>query len=400
MSHIEIVAGGTRVKQNKLMVSALADFSYHIVNQSYIFNVDNSLLSGLLGTKKCFFVISPTVFEIYGEKITAYMAANLPSDQYMLTVSPSTEINKTMDSVLAICAQAKQFNIDRDGCFVAIGGGIILDMVGFAASMYRRGTKYIKIPTTLVGQVDVAVGVKTGVNFNQSKNMLGTYYPAYATINDKQFLDTLPYRELRCGLAEVIKMGLVCDAKIFTDIENYFEHQHVTDLRGIDYQVHILAMQKMIEELQPNLLELELERLVDFGHTFSMRFETHTDHRHLHGEAVAMDMALSCCISQLKGHMAEEECQRAIRLMQRIGLPIFDPNCCTVDMLLASVDDVSLHRNAVNLVLPTKIGQGCFVKAKSELPVSLLQAALDMLASYRHLDPSCEWIGPGIKQRA
>ncbi|UAA39741.1 sedoheptulose 7-phosphate cyclase [Paraneptunicella aestuarii] len=379
MSHIEIVAGGTRARKDTLHVSALADFGYNIINDEGIFELSNPLLAELLGDKRTLFVISPTVYEIYGQAISQYMEKHLPAQQYLLTVTPSTEVNKTMDSVLGICAQAKAFNLDRDGCFVAIGGGIIMDMVGFAASMYRRGTKFIKIATTLVGQVDVSVGVKTGVNFMQSKNMLGTYYPAYATINDRLFLHTLPARELRCGLAEVIKMGLVCDANIFEQIEDYYLKHPKGSIKHMDYSIFVAAMLRMIEELQPNLLELELERLVDFGHTFSMRFETHTDHRLLHGEAVAIDMALSCALSYLKGHMSKEDSERAIRLIQHSDLPIYDAECCHVDSMQASVEEVRLHRNAVNLVLPTDIGEGIFIKEPEELPVELLQQAIDIV---------------------
>jgi len=382
MSHIQIVAGGTRAKKSELTVSALADFGYSIVNQTGIFEADNLVLKQLLGNKKTLFVISPTVYELYGEKISAYMQRHLAPGQYRLCVTPSTELNKTMDSVLAISAEAKAFGLDRDGCFVAIGGGIILDMVGFAASMYRRGTRFIKIPTTLVGQVDVAVGVKTGINFQQSKNMLGTYYPAYATVNDKDFLDTLPARELRCGMAEVIKMGLVCDAGIFTRIEDFYSEGENRDIRDMDYDIFVLAMLRMIEELQPNLLEIELERLVDFGHTFSMRFETHSDHKHLHGEAVAMDMALSCCLSHLLGHMPKDLCLRALALLVKTGLPVYDKNCCTLENLLASIEEVSLHRNAVNLVLPTNIGEGCFIKAADQLPPELLARAVTFLEQF------------------
>lgn len=384
MSHIKIVAGGTRAKQKQLAVSALADFSYNIINHDDVFEVENSLLTELLGNKKSLFVISPTVYEIYGEKICAFMEKNLADDQYRLSITSSTELNKTMESVLGICAEAKDFDLDRDGCIVAIGGGIILDMVGFAASMYRRGTKYIKIPTTLVGQVDVAVGVKTGINFQQSKNMLGTYYPAYATINDSNFLHTLPTRELRCGMAEVIKMGLVCDSEVFEQIEDFYATQENVDIRNINYDIFVKAMLRMIEELQPNLLELELERLVDFGHTFSMRFETHSDHKHLHGEAVAMDMALSCCISHILGYMSLGECLRTLNLLMKIGLPVFDKNCCTVENLLASISEVSLHRNAVNLVLPTVIGEGRFIKKAEELPPSILLQAINLLK--QHID--------------
>ena len=331
--HIEIVAGGTRTRNNQLFVSALADFGYNILNVEGIFDVENRLLADLLGNKKSLFVISPTVFEIYGNAIQQYMETHLAPEQYLLSVAPSTENNKNLETVQRICAQAKEYNLDRDGCFVAIGGGIIMDMVGFAASMYRRGTKFIKIATTLLGQVDVSVGVKTGVNFMQSKNMLGTYYPAYSTINDRLFLQTLPVRELRCGLSETIKMGLVCEASIIDQIEHFNTTWPDGKISEMDYDIFVAAMRCMTEELQPNLLELELERLVDFGHTFSMRFETQSEHKLLHGEAVAIDMAISCALSALMGHMQKQDCDRAILMLKHSGLPIYNEHCCTVENL-------------------------------------------------------------------
>lgn len=381
MAHINIVAGGTRARAGQLNVDAFADFGYNIINQEHIFKPESDVLSNLIGNKRALFVVSPSVYYLYGAEITAYLQAKLPRDQFRVVVSPSTEKNKNLDALMMICHEAKNFRLDRDGLFIAIGGGIILDLVGFAASIYRRGTKYIKIPTTLVGQVDVAVGVKTGLNFENSKNILGTYYPAYATINDKTFLKTLPLRELRCGLAEVIKMGLVTDASIFTRLEAAYSQSGQVDPASIDYDIYIDAMVRMIEELQPNLLEVELERIVDFGHTFSMRFETDTAHRLEHGEAVSIDMALSCCIAQLKGLMETEDCIRAISLLKQVGLPLFD-ECCTLESLKGSIDDVCLHRNAVNLVLPTQLGQGCFIKSPQELSDELLSDALQMLEKF------------------
>lgn len=389
MAHINIVAGGTRAREGMLSIDAFADFGYQIVNQEHIFTTENDLLKNFIGTKRALFVVSPTVYYLYGAEIGAYLNEKLAHGQYRIVISPSTEKNKNMDALMMICNEAKDFRLDRDGLFIAVGGGIILDLVGFAASIYRRGTKYIKIPTTLVGQVDVAVGVKTGLNFENSKNILGTYYPAYATLNDKCFLKTLPLRELRCGLAEVIKMGLVTDSSIFERLERIYAKSAAVNPSDIDYGIYTDAMVRMIEELQPNLLEVELERIVDFGHTFSMRFETETNHRLEHGEAVSIDMALSCCIAQLKGQMDIDDCVRAVTLLKQVGLPIFD-ECCTLASLKGSIDDVCLHRNAVNLVLPTQLGKGNFIKNPEELDDKLLSNALDMLEKF-----SAESIGLG-----
>lgn len=382
MSYIDIVSGGTSYDASTIRVDAHADYGYRICIEEHLFSVDNSALADCIAKRMCLVVVSATIDQLYGAQVRAYFAHHLDPAAYRVIVCASGEQNKTLDTVVNLCAEAKAFALDRDALFIAIGGGIILDMVGFAASMYRRGTKFIKVPTTLVGQVDVAVGVKTGVNAFRSKNILGNYYPAYRTFNDPHFLTTLPVRELRCGMAEVIKMALVCDAMLFEQIEDAYRSNAELDLARLDYAIYHRAMVRMVEELQPNLLEANLERVVDFGHTFSMALEIDSDHQILHGEAVAIDMALSCCIARTLGLLAPDACDRAIRSILNTGLSIAAPAGCTVDTLKRSVADVQLHRKAVNLVLPTVIGDAMFVKKAEMLSEMVLQTSLDMLADY------------------
>lgn len=382
MSYIDIVSGGTRAAEDLIEIEALADYGYAIQVAEDIFDPASDVLADAVGGRHSLFVLSPSIDRLYGARIRAYLAARLDPAVTRMHVCPSGEHNKTLDSVVSLCEAARAAAMDRDGLFVAVGGGIVLDMVGFAASIYRRGTKYIKLPTTLVGQVDVAVGVKTGVNAFRSKNILGNYYPAYATINDPKFLKTLPERELRCGMAEVIKMALVADADLFDRIEAGLGNGGPIDFSGWDYGIYYQAMLRMAQELQPNLLEADLERIVDFGHTFSMRFEIDSDHQVLHGEAVAIDMALSCCVARVLGLLSAHDCDRAVAMIRRAGLDIWDPALCRVEGLRRSIGEVQLHRKAVNLVLPTAIGQATFVKQAETLSADVLQAAIDQLADY------------------
>jgi len=382
MSYIEIVSGHTSCDGPNMDIHALANYGYGVQIQEDIFSLNNKELAKAIADRSCLVVISETIQALYGDRIQSYLDQNFDTGAYKVFVCPSGEKNKTMETVVEICAQAKDFQLDRDGLFIGVGGGIILDMVGFAASIYRRGTKYIKVPTTLVGQVDVAVGLKTGVNCFRSKNILGNYYPAYHTLNDRVFLETLPTRELRCGMAEVIKMAIVCDGDLFDKIERACLAEDEMDLSRIDYDIYKQAMVRMMEELQPNLLEANLERLVDFGHTFSMNFEIDSNHEIHHGEAVAIDMALSCCIARALGIFSEEECNRAIWVLKKSGLAIYDSAVCTIEALKRSIYDVRLHRKAVNLVVPPTIGQGVFIKSPDVLSDQLLEKSVNMLRSY------------------
>ncbi|EAU68992.1 3-dehydroquinate synthase [Stigmatella aurantiaca DW4/3-1] len=357
-------------------------------NEEGLFDPGQPLLLELCRDARMLVCISPSVDRLHGERIRQYFRTHFAPEQYRFLVLSTSESNKSIENVLRICEAAKAFWLDRHGLLVAIGGGIVLDMVGFAASIYRRGIRYIKVPTTLVGQVDVAVGVKTGVNLSGSKNLIGTYYPAYATLNDRGFLSTLPAREMRCGLAEIIKMGLVCDPEIFTALEAHFLPPVSRHLEHPLPQEAVLgAMVRMIEELQPNLFELNLERLVDFGHTFSMSLETVSGYAHAHGEAVAMDMALSACLSNELGILGEAEFERILALLEVVGLPVFDEALCSVDAMWQALMEVNVHRgHRINLVIPARIGEGMFLHRLEDVPRDALARAIRRMSvlSQRH----------------
>jgi 2-epi-5-epi-valiolone synthase len=379
MAHINVVDGEVVDGPARLELRALADFGYEVLQRPGMFELDNAEWLERCDGAALLVCLSPTVERLYGERIRRFFAAHRPAGVRYLTLR-TTEAHKTMETALAICEAAREARLDRHGMLVAIGGGIALDLVGFAASIYRRGIRYVKIPTTLVGQVDVAVGLKTGVNALGGKNLLGTYYPAHLTVNDPEFLRTLPAREVRCGLAEILKMGLVCDAEIFTALEalrpNAAGHPEASP-----ELVH-LAMLRMMEELQPNLFETNLARLVDFGHTFSMRVETVSQYAYAHGEAVAIDIALSSCISHQLGMLSSAEVGRIFGLLARCGLRAFDAAVCSFDDAWEALLDAQLHRgNRINLVVPAQIGEGVFVRALDQLPAAVLERALRQAAA-------------------
>lgn len=357
--------------------------AYRVDLTEGVFDQDNPLLARALSGRRVVAFVSPTVDRLYGGRLRAYLDAHADPGSWSMQTVRTGEHHKTLAAAERVCAAAKAAGLDRHGVMLAVGGGIVADVVGFAASMYARGIRYIKINTTLVGQVDVGVGVKTGVNALHTKNMFGAYHPAHGSLNDPAFLATLPPREIRCGVAEIVKMAVILDEELLRVLEEHPDVFLGTTGVGSDLETYVLrtSMRLMMDELCPNLREHDLARLVDFGHTFSPVIETAGDHRLEHGEAVAVDMALSAHIARLLGLTDEETCGRIIRLLRRIGLPVHDTPTCTPE-LMAHALRASWERRGrkLHLVVPTAPGKATFVDELEDVPESLLRAALEALA--------------------
>lgn len=240
-----------------------------------------------------------------------------------------------MEMVMSIAKAIDEHGIDRRfDPVIAIGGGVCMDIVGFAASIYRRRTPYIRVPTTLMGYVDASVGAKSGVNFNGKKNKLGAYLPPSMAILDRSFLATLDERQLANGAAEIMKMAIVKDPELLklleehgADLIKYKFQDFPAELGGSEVPSRVLhlAIQTMLEELAPNLWEDSLNRLVDFGHIFSLELEMDSlfADKLYHGEAVAIDMAFSVMLAFVRGDIDEDTRDRIIGAMSSLKLPVF-----------------------------------------------------------------------------
>ncbi|MEU0899202.1 sedoheptulose 7-phosphate cyclase [Streptomyces massasporeus] len=332
-------------------------------------------------------VVDATVHTLYGARIGAYFTRQ--GVEYETCVVDAHESVKSMDTVFEIVASMDAFGLPRRRePVIAIGGGVLTDLVGLAASLYRRSTPYLRVPTTLIGMVDAGIGAKTGVNFRQHKNRLGTYHPSAVTLIDREFLRTLGPRHLRNGLAEILKMALVKDAKLFEHLEAHGPRvvdermQSVGSADGSSdggtaaEEMVARAIGSMLEELQHNLWEHELQRLVDFGHSFSPAIEMAALPELLHGEAVCVDMALSAVISHRRGLLDRRDLVRILRVMDRLELPAWHP-VCTPELLTQGLADTVRHRDGKQLLpLPDGIGRARFV---NDVSSTELDAALTVL---------------------
>ncbi|MFJ6380905.1 sedoheptulose 7-phosphate cyclase [Kitasatospora sp. NPDC092039] len=367
-------------------VEAVKQVRYHVVEASGLFEPASTLLlSGcadapLRSGDRRLVVIDSTVQELHGERIARYFAHH----GIAATLLPvrADESVKRWESVTDVVDAMNDFGIDRRRePVIAIGGGVLLDVVGLAASLYRRGTPYVRIPTTLVGLVDAGVGVKTGVNHGHGKNRLGTYAPPVATFVDRSFLSTLDARHLSNGLAEILKMALIKSAELFDLLED-FGPQLIEDrfqgstpaLETAARQVVSEAIHLMLEELQPNLWEQTLERCVDYGHTFSPTIEMEALPELLHGEAVAVDMALTTVLGRMRGDVTKHQAERVLTLMGRLRLPLWADVLARPGILDGALADTVRHRDGQQrLPLPVGIGHHRFVNdvTPGELGIAL-----------------------------
>lgn len=306
-------------------------------------------------------VVDEEVYTLHGEVIEQYFLRT--GTDYKILPIVATETQKDIDTLLTVLNAMENFHLLRQSePVIAIGGGVLLDVVGFAASVFRRGVPYIKVPTTLLALVDVSLGVKTAINHFGNRNRLGTYHAPLAVFLDRTFLKTLDRRAFSNGLAEILKMGLLKDAHLFELLES--QGQQLMEQKfqeGVAPEVIDRAIQTMLEELEPNLWEKSLIRSVDFGHSFSPTIEMRALPELTHGEAVTLDMLLSCELSHGRGLLSGSDLTRIYQTTIRLGLPIYHDMFGDPAVLWESLADTVMHRNgAQNLPMISQIGSCTF----------------------------------------
>lgn len=313
-------------------------------------------------------IVEQKVFDLYGARLLAYLDhRNLAGHVVSLAADESVKNQHLANRVVEAI---DGFGIDRKRePIVVIGGGVLLDVVGWVAGSYRRGTPYIRIPTTLIGLVDAGVGIKTAINHNGHKNIIGSYHPPVSALLDPQFLATLPSRHVSNGMAEIAKMGLMCDVALWKLIAAQPGELIRTGLGSTDLSMRadaqeILsrAIHSMLAELQPNLWEKDLQRLVDFGHTFSPVLEMAVLPELLHGEAVALDMALCCALSNQRGLLADGPLEEIMSTLSRLGLPVSHP-ATTPELLVRGLAQATAHRGGMQRIpVPVEPGSAEFLE--------------------------------------
>jgi 3-dehydroquinate synthase len=380
-------------------VKAAQDVRYCVQFYEGLFSHSNTVLlrSGVGQTPACqrrLVVIDRRVLELYGWEIEGYFRANRV--QYRFLPLEATEPEKTLDNVLRVIRALDEFGVNRrSDPLIAIGGGVLLDVAGFAASLYRRGLPYVRVPTTLMGLIDAGIGIKTGVNFHSHKNRIGTYFAPQRAYLDTQFLKTLDDRHISNGIAEIIKMAIIHDARLFELLEDSVASL-IPDRfsgRATYREILVRAAKGMLDELSGNLWESVLERSVDYGHTFSPTLEMAALPELLHGEAVAVDMALSLVIAAERGLITPRELSRALTLIDAYGLPTYHQQC-DEDLLMRALADTTSHRDGLQRVpLSRGIGTATFVNdiTRTELRSAIRHLKARGANTRPNLQPAGAW---------
>jgi 3-dehydroquinate synthase len=270
-----------------------------------------------LQARELLIVSNTTVAPLY----LATLAASLGRRRAVEVILPDGEAHKTLGNAARVLDVLVANRLARDCAVLALGGGVVGDLAGFAAACYQRGVDFVQLPTTLLAQVDSAVGGKTGVNHASGKNLIGAFHQPVLVVSDTATLATLPARELRAGLAEVIKYGLIADAALFEWLENHLGELLTGDPAAL---AHIIRRSCEIKAAVVGRDEREQgERaLLNLGHTFGHAIESATAYRQwLHGEAVGAGLVMAASMSAACGHLAPAEADRVRRLIERAGLP-------------------------------------------------------------------------------
>ena len=299
---------------------ALAERSYPILIGPHLLE-DDELLSEHIAARSLLIVTNETIAPLYLRPLeTALKHRRIAS-----VVLPDGEQYKTLDTMSRIIDALIEHRMNRDAAVIALGGGVIGDMAGFAAACYQRGIDYIQVPTTLLAQVDSSVGGKTAVNHPQAKNMIGAFHQPRCVIADTRTLATLAEREYRAGIAEIVKYGLIYDPAFFVWLE---DHADALSERVDSAVIHAVRRSCEIkaEVVGADEREQGLRAILNLGHTFGHAIETASGYGNwLHGEAVAAGMVIAADLSERLGWLPASDRDRTIELLRRFKLPVEAP---------------------------------------------------------------------------
>ena len=273
-------------------------------------------------------------------------------------ILPDGEKYKNLEVLNHIYDALLRDRFDRNTTIIALGGGVVGDMAGFAAASYQRGVHLIQIPTTLLSQVDSSVGGKTGVNHAMGKNMIGAFYQPKAVIADTDTLDTLPDRELSAGIAEVIKYGLICNAEFFAWLEQNMGALLARDKQALAYAIEV-SCQTKAEVVAADERESGKRALLNLGHTFGHAIENGMGYGEwLHGEAVGAGMCMAALLSNRLGWMDQEQTGRTIKLIEQARLPSHAPASMSAEQFIELMSvDKKVMDGVLRLVLMKGIGK-------------------------------------------
>jgi len=332
----------------------LADRGYDIIIQAGLLDQAGECLRPLAKSANAVVVTNAVVNRLYGSRLRrSLQAAGFRTSVICL---PDGERTKSLRWVSAILDELVRRRYERTTVLLALGGGVVGDLAGFAAAVYLRGIPFVQVPTTLVAQVDSSIGGKTGVNHPLGKNLIGSFYQPQLVLSDPDVLHTLPAREYRAGLAEVIKYGVIADARLFKFLETGMQGILNFDPAAVHHIIQSSSASKATVVSQDER-EGDRRRILNFGHTLGHALETVTKYRrYRHGEAVAIGMVVAARLAVQLGLADTRVAARIRDLVHKAGLPDQLPPYPAAALLRAMRQDKKVRDQRIHFVLPDRIG--------------------------------------------
>lgn len=333
----------------------LGERSYDIMIGSEILNGIGEQLKSFNLSPKIAIMSNSTVFSLYGEQVAD--SVRKAGFDLLTVIIPDGEEHKNILTLQHIYSELLRYKLDRKSALIALGGGVVGDITGFAASTYMRGIAYIQIPTTLLAQVDSSVGGKTGIDHELGKNMLGTFWQPSLVWIDIETLKTLPKRELTAGIAEIIKYGVIYDEELFDFLVLNRERILNLDRDAIVYIIK-RSCEIKAEVVSKDERESGFRAILNFGHTIGHAIETVTGYkRFLHGEAIAIGMALEARLAEILNLIDSKDVSKIKSLIESYGLPFEKPTDIKPNSIFLSMQlDKKAIAGELKFILPQKIG--------------------------------------------
>ncbi len=349
----------------------LGERSYPISIGAELFK-DSAYLSDI-SSKKVVVISNVTVAPLYADIIISQIES-LGYEAKLLEL-PDGEQYKSLETFNTIMTFLLEGNFGRDVTIVALGGGVIGDLVGYAAASYQRGVDFIQVPTTLLSQVDSSVGGKTAVNHPLGKNMIGAFYQPQSVIIDTNCLTSLSDREFASGMAEVIKYGIIYDASFFTWLEDNLERLYALEEEALTYAI-ARCCQIKADVVAQDEKESGIRALLNLGHTFGHAIEAEMGYGNwLHGEAVSSGMVMAAKTALIQGMINQQQFERILSILKKSRLPVHTPNSMSFeDFIKHMMRDKKVLAGKLRLVLPTGIGTA---KVVSDVPNYVIEQAID-----------------------
>lgn len=346
---------------------------YDILVKPGILAEAGAIARALSRSRKAAIVTDDAVGPLYLSKLQESLKT--ADFQVFSVVLPNGEGQKNLTTLGKIYDQLLSAGIERSTPLLALGGGVIGDMTGFAAATLLRGIKFIQVPTTLLSMVDASVGGKTGINHSVGKNLIGAFHQPISVLIDPETLRSLDPRELQSGLAECIKHEIIRDAEGFAKLENEIDRALKVD---VEYLAKLIAhnVQIKADVVSEDPFEHSVRAHLNFGHTFGHAIETVSCYEYAHGECVALGMVAACRAAVKLGMFDATSCQRVIKLIEKAGLPVSGLRLSVDEIVASMIYDKKVKSGRVRFVLPTKIGE---VVIRDDLSPTVVREAVESL---------------------